>query len=188
MSMKGGLPYINLHPYTDDEWDNFPHVILTGDMDWDPGVLDCNFEDSETWHDALSKPSMALPNPWFDEFGDYCKHIIVQEHCHDAKDWTCVDTVANDCARFHTCFAHTLDAALVDPAVPTCDDPHEGTTDAHQTTKQPLDYAALCPMVRWLSEDIIKSTFKVTTQYACLPMSTLLKKHYKSPFLVLNVH
>ena len=43
-------------------------------------------------------------------------------------------------------------------------------------------------MFGWLPEDIIKSTFEVTTQYARLPMSTLLKKHYKSPFPVLNVH
>jgi len=43
-------------------------------------------------------------------------------------------------------------------------------------------------MFRWLLEDIIESTFKVTTQYGHLPMSTLLKKWYKSPFPALNVH
>jgi len=43
-------------------------------------------------------------------------------------------------------------------------------------------------MFGWLPEDIIKSTFEVTTQYARLPMSTLLKKHYKSPFPALNIH
>ncbi len=43
-------------------------------------------------------------------------------------------------------------------------------------------------MFGWLPEDIIRSTFEVTTQYAHLPMSMLLKKHYKSPFLALNVH
>ncbi len=42
-------------------------------------------------------------------------------------------------------------------------------------------------MFRWFL-DIIESTFKVTTQYAHLPVSTLLKKQYKSPFPVLNVH
>jgi len=35
---------------------------------------------------------------------------------------------------------------------------------------------------------MIQQTFAVTTQYACLPMSTLLKKQYKSPFPALNVH
>ncbi len=59
---------------------------------------------------------------------------------------------------------------------------------AHQITKRQLDYVALHPMFGWLLEDIIKSTFEVITQYACLPMSTWLKKQYKSPFPALNVH
>ena len=43
-------------------------------------------------------------------------------------------------------------------------------------------------MFGWLPADVIKQTFEVTTQYARLPMSTLLKKQYKSPFPTLNVH
>ncbi len=43
-------------------------------------------------------------------------------------------------------------------------------------------------MFGWLPADLIKQTFKVTTQYAHLPMSTLLKKWYKSPFPAPNVH
>ncbi len=200
ISMKDGLPSINLCPYTDSEWDNLPHMILTGDADWDPGILDCDYEDSDTWHDALSKPTLALPDPCFDEFGDYCKCILVQEHYHDAKDWACTTTAANKCAWFHTCL--TPDMSLVDPCQPMaydldgtptqivcCDSSHEGiTAHAHQVTKKLPDYIALHPMFRWLPEDIIKGTFEVTTQYAHLPMSTLLKKQYKSPFPVLNVH
>jgi len=34
----------------------------------------------------------------------------------------------------------------------------------------------------------LKQTFEVTTQYAWLPMISLLKKWYKSPFPALNVH
>jgi len=133
--MKDGLPYTNLHPYMDDEWDNLPHVVLTGDTDWDPSILDCDFKDSKTWHDALSEPSLTLPNPCFDEFGKYCKHILVQEHFHDTKDWTCMVTAANECARFHTCLACTHDVSLVDPAVPICNSSHEGiAVHAHQVT------------------------------------------------------
>jgi hypothetical protein len=36
--------------------------------------------------------------------------------------------------------------------------------------------------------DIIKRTFEVTTQYARMPMSSVLKKRYKSPNPALNVH
>ncbi len=183
--MKDRLPYVNLRPYTDNEWDSLPHVVLTGDTDWDPAILNCDYEDSDTWYDALTEPLPALPDTCFDESGDYHKCILVQEHFHDAKDWTCASTAANACAQFHTCTTHTHDVSSVDPV----DDTYgELTAHAHQITNRQLDYAALCPMFGWLPEDIIKSTFEVTTQYACLPMSMLLKKHYKSPFPVLNVH
>jgi len=129
ISMKDGLPYVNLRPYTDSEWDSLPHVVLTGDTDWDPSVLDCDYEDNDTWHDALSEPILPLPDPRFDEFGDYRKRILVQEHFHDANDWactsdiasecatfhrTCASTAADACAQFHTCTVHTRDVSLID--------------------------------------------------------------------------
>ncbi len=59
---------------------------------------------------------------------------------------------------------------------------------SHEINKQAPDYQVLMPMFGWLPADVIKQTFAVTTQYTCLPMSTLLKKRYKSPFPALNVH
>ena len=61
-------------------------------------------------------------------------------------------------------------------------------SQAHEINKQAPDYQALMPMFGWLLADVIQQTFAVTTQYAHLPMSTLLKKQYKSPFPALNVH
>jgi hypothetical protein len=34
------LPYVLLHPFSDEEWEMLPHVIWTSDADWDPSVLD----------------------------------------------------------------------------------------------------------------------------------------------------
>jgi hypothetical protein len=45
----GGLCYISMCPYTDDEWDHLPHVILMSDLDWDPTVLDHTLDDDEHW-------------------------------------------------------------------------------------------------------------------------------------------
>jgi hypothetical protein len=50
------------------------------------------------------------------------------------------------------------------------------------------DYGQLCPRLGWLPIDTIKKTFEHTTQLACMPMSTILKKWYKSPNPALNVH
>jgi hypothetical protein len=54
-------------------------------------------------------------------------------------------------------------------------------------TSEP-DYGQLHPHLGWLSIDAIKKTFKHTTQLACMPMSAILKKQYKSPNPALNVH
>jgi hypothetical protein len=54
-------------------------------------------------------------------------------------------------------------------------------------TSEP-DYWQLRPRLGWLPVDAIKKTFEHTTQLACMPMSTILKKWYKSLNPALNVH
>jgi hypothetical protein len=53
-------------------------------------------------------------------------------------------------------------------------------------TSEP-DYGQLRPRLGWLSIDAIKKTFEHTTQLARMPMSTILKKCYKSLNPALNV-
>jgi len=68
----------------------------------------------------------------------------------------------------------------------TLDDQHcLYKSHAHEVNKHPPDYQLLRPMFGWLPADLIKQTFEVTTQYARLPISTLLKKQYKSLFPLL---
>ena len=55
------------------------------------------------------------------------------------------------------------------------------------TTKVP-NYDLQRPLFAWITTDIIKKTQELTTQYARIPMSTILKKRYKSPNPALNVH
>ena len=55
------------------------------------------------------------------------------------------------------------------------------------TTKK-LDYSTLRSMFGYLPVDIVKKTFQSTTQYAGIPMSTVLKKRYKAVYPALNVH
>jgi hypothetical protein len=58
----------------------------------------------------------------------------------------------------------------------------------HQIIENQQDIAQLQPNFAWLPENFVKETFKNTTQYTRMPMSTVLKKHYKLPFPALNVH
>jgi hypothetical protein len=70
-------------------------------------------------------------------------------------------------------------------------DPDVHTRPSHhgprKVSEAPRDYDALHPRFAWLPTDIIKKTFKVTTQYARMPLNTVLRKRFKSPNPMVNV-
>ena len=71
LNIRSGLPYMSIRPYTDSEWENLPHVILTADTDWDPTVIDWELEDGEEWLNAMQDLPEIDPDPLFDDVGDY---------------------------------------------------------------------------------------------------------------------
>ena len=172
IKIQDGLAYVSLRPYTDKEWGELPHVLWTGDTDWDPCVLDHDPDDDEEWYDAVTRleadPHMNL----FDEFGNYRKRVIIQEaeiffdtqETSATYDDTTLEEVIQDCIG------------------------HAYTVKNHQINRQTPDYEALRPLFGWLPTDVIKRTFAATTQFARMPMSAVLQKHYKSPFPACNIH
>jgi hypothetical protein len=69
LSIRGGLPYLGMRPYTDSEFDLLPHVILTSDVNWDPRVLDFAIDGNDAWYDAIS--DNVNHSDLLDVFGDY---------------------------------------------------------------------------------------------------------------------
>jgi hypothetical protein len=61
--------------------------------------------------------------------------------------------------------------------------------EVHERIVRPKEtkYAELKPNFAWVPKNIIKKAYEATTQYARIPMSTLLTRHYKSPFPALNI-
>jgi hypothetical protein len=160
LDIKSGLPYVKMRPYTDDEWDTLAHVILTGDGDWNPSVLDHDLTDDDQWYDAMSDFPNALDDNPFDAEGDY-------RHIH-AFDLFITNSILED---------------SIIPDLPWLYQAHE-----HQIQDREQDFGCFRPNFAWLPEDTVKRTFACTTQYARMPMSTVLRKHYKSPFPALNIH
>jgi hypothetical protein len=68
LSIQDGLTHHNIRPYTDQEFDTLPHILLTSKLEWDPSVLDHVFKQDVQWGEA---PSF---NSQFDEVGDYKQH------------------------------------------------------------------------------------------------------------------
>ena len=73
LNIKSGLPYMNIRPYTDDEWSTLPQVILKSDDEWDPTILDYSinddYADNDDWYDAIPDISTRYNESLFDSTG-----------------------------------------------------------------------------------------------------------------------
>jgi hypothetical protein len=78
LNIVGGLPYVNMRPYTDDEWDTLPHVIWSRDNDWDPTVLGHHLDEDEEWYDATDDLTHSFDQR-FNDIGDYQRRVVVQD-------------------------------------------------------------------------------------------------------------
>jgi len=56
------------------------HVILNGNSNYDPSVLDLDMDDDKTWFNDISDLHLDKPSSVFDEVGDYTKRVDVQSH------------------------------------------------------------------------------------------------------------
>ena len=50
-----------MRPFTDKEWDELPHVILTHKNNWDPCVLNHAQSDDQDWYDQLPSTPLLFP-------------------------------------------------------------------------------------------------------------------------------
>jgi len=161
MSFRNGLPYISMRPYTDKEFDDLPHVIMTGPNKWNPQVLDEEvIEGSEEWYDAVTTQVTEEDiDPRFDDMGDYRhRHIVTNAYIREHQE--------NE--LFH-------DAEIL---IESC---------THQTRPGQVDYEKTQPRLGWAPIDVIKRTFDATTQFVKIPMSNLLRKTFQSPNPAVNV-
>jgi hypothetical protein len=165
-----GLPYVKIRPCTDEEWETLPHVIRTSDADWDPSVLDCTLDETDDWFESISDVPVVLDDH-FDITGDYRHSVQVQ------------DAIVTPVTVMPE---QVIDAILSEPEhmlyLVNVLSSHEVSNNAKH------DFEALRPFFGWLPIDLVKKTFGVTTQYARMPMSTVLMKRFKSPNPALNVH
>jgi hypothetical protein len=117
---------------------------------------------------------------FFDAPGD---EAFVDAH-YNEHDGTDVDIEAATNRCVFQANAHRYVCSInADPDADNCPS-HHGPCKISET---PPDYDALCPRFAWLPTDIIKKTFEVTTQYARMPLNTILRKHFKSPNPAVNI-
>jgi len=179
LNIVQGLPRMTIHPFTDQEWEDLPHVILTSELDWDPRQLDIALEDDDQWFDAVSDIEGDPFTNLFDEFGNYCHPVVVQStNLHPSID----DIVK--------CCVYAAQTQLMASHPPTTDD--GPTTVPHATliyiAPKKRDYKALRPFLVGYLLMLLSTLLRLQPQYARIPTSTILKKHFKLPNPALNVH
>jgi hypothetical protein len=201
LAIKDGLARLAIRPFTDLEYDSLPHVFLTHEANWDPSVLDHEYNSVEEWFDATQRIDTDPAANRFDDIGHYRRRVVVQEYDNKYYQSYNLD-VRNDPDI-------VVEPTLEETNVPPMDDltetdiPHPDIVNEipnpveqdhdHSvkpkiiTTKEP-PYEMLRPKFGWLSTDVIQKTYKHTTQYARIPSSTILKRTFRSPNPALNVH
>jgi hypothetical protein len=92
LSIKDCPVRLSIRPYTDHEWDNLPHVILTSELEWDPLVLDHDFKKDEQWGEV---PELDTS---FNDYGDYKHRVVVQHLAYfHRQDGDLLDYVLDQC-------------------------------------------------------------------------------------------
>ena len=188
LSIQDGLTRLTIRPYTDQEFDTLPHVILTSELEWDPSVLDHTFKEDEQWGETPTYKSQ------FDEVGDYTQRVILHHNMYfERQDGNTTANVIDQCI-----YATHASTTITDQEGNTFYDAHQhDITEAPTSTqvitpkttvKRSPDFQLLRPLFGWMSADIIQKTFEHTTQYARLPTGTMLKKAFRSPHPALNVY
>jgi hypothetical protein len=166
IDVKRGLPYITMRPFTDEEFDELPHVLWMSEDDWDPTSLDSVISDDPNWYEV--EPSPPLPNPMYDEYGEFRGRVLInqrewQVHYFDALDTK--PSSGND--EFHDAleqFADDPDSFIdlivyrANRARYICDHDTVEAAPKFVMTSEP-DYGQLRPCLGWLPIDAIKQTF-----------------------------
>jgi len=67
-----------MHPHTDKEWEELPHVVLTGSHTWDPTILDNILTDKDDWYNTIHDLDTGVIQTLFDEFGNYRHRTLDQ--------------------------------------------------------------------------------------------------------------
>ena len=205
LSIVNGLPRLPLRPYTDKEWDDYPHVFMTDPQEWRTNRLDHDPTDEETWYDALSELERDPTTNLFDEYGEYRHRVTVQatdiltrssfDTLDDIIDHSIFSTHAqamsdevesygwDDTCHFYEANEHSIDTHEDTTGEP----PTITSTDPRTVKDRPADYEALRPMFGWLTVDTIKQTLERTTQYGRIPGATTLKRFFKSFNPALNI-
>ena len=161
LSIRNGLPYMDMSPPSDAELDAHPHVFFTADVTWDPRHLD---------HEYLPDELDIDPGDHIPTFG----HEGISSH-----------------GDFFTreCTTHELTLSSKPTITPFDNYVDHTLLQVHYSKVTPLqhDFNRLKPNFGFIPAKRIQKTIEHTTQFCRLDARLPLCKHFKSRFPAANV-
>ena len=158
---------------------------MTSDYDWDPIVLDNHISTGNTWIKYIESITPGN-NKVFHQFGEYNQHKIATHKTHS-------DPIFFDANLFDTADLHFFDADTYgnidhNGVILQCKEHVVSSAKKPVTIKvQPPNNSSLRYYFAWIPTKV-QLTFKNTTQHTHATISTILNKHYKSPYPARNVY
>jgi transposase InsO family protein len=187
-----------MRPYTDQEWESLPHIVMTSDVDWDPALLDGEFPltgqephlDTSTYHNGTQ----------FDIHGAYTKGTLVASarrvhgdedaaliiapeptHVAMAPEFLVLDDGMDDSDK------HPRSLLPPPEPPPTVDTALTFTNVSPHLTPASLEPEQLRKFFAFLPTEVVARTLAATTQYARVPVHDVMRRFYRSPYPALNV-
>ena len=167
LRFNNGLPYMQMRPYTDREWEELPHVVLTSDVEWDPSRMDED-RDEDDWLNQQPDDPTDYPTRPFNLVGEYIAESL--EHTSGIHIPVGTDWAINN--------AHLIQDELL-PIY---------QVEAREVKPVKRDFNALSPYFLYQDPYVIQRTFDNTTQFARTGIiSGRISQTHRAPFPALNV-
>jgi hypothetical protein len=146
IDVKRGLPYITMRPFTDEEFDELPHVLWMSEDDWDPTSLDSVISEYGEFRGRVLINQREWQVHYFDALDT--KPSSGNDEFHDA-----LEQFADDPDSFIDLIVYRANRARY-----ICDHDTVEAAPKFVMTSEP-DYGQLRPCLGWLPIDAIKQTF-----------------------------
>ena len=193
LAITNGLAYLKMRPYTHQEYQQCPHVIMTSDQIWDPRKYDSDI-DMAKFKSSIPDDLHLLPNTDYNMIGQFIGVNQAEFKNPDEPivrfwipetDYQRAEIVARcSYGAKRTKAKRTKTVEIKD------DSTLHRLSGPRVHTPSPVDYELLKPFFCWLPTNLIKKTFENSTQYGTLPQSDHgnLFQRFKSPHPAMNVN
>ena len=153
LSFQNGLPYLDMHPPSDEELAQLPHVVLTANTEWDPTVTDVDLRIDKEPDELTNRDPVVFPTAMNDS-----------KQAFEAKSNY----------RLQRVFEVSVMLPVIKAGEPLYNTRAEiianreikDTVRTPHATPKEIDFNALRPHFTWLPTESVKWTFETTPRWA----------------------